>query len=65
MDASGELQRVLSGERALSQSKFVAYAPYSDVINRMFGFQKVKERKTIKRKAAEGESPLFIPPGAL
>ena len=65
MDATGELQRVMSGERALSQSKFVAYAPYSDVINRMFGFQKVKERKTIKRKAAEGEFPLFIPPGAL
>ena len=65
MDASGELQRVLSGERALSQSKFVAYAPYSDVINRMFGFQKVKERKTLKRKASQGESPLFIPPGAL
>ena len=65
MDATGELQRVLSGERALSQSKFVAYAPYSDVINRMFGFQKVKERKTIQRKAAEGEFPLFIPPGAL
>jgi hypothetical protein len=65
MDASGELQKVLSGERALSQSKFVAYAPYSDVINRMFGFQKERERKTLKRKAAEGESPLFIPPGAL
>jgi hypothetical protein len=65
MDATGELQKVMSGERALSQSKFVAYAPYSDVVNRMFGFQKVKERKTIKRKAAEGESPLFIPPGAL
>ena len=65
MDAAGELQKVTSGERALSQSKFVAYAPYSDVINRMFGFQKVKERKTIKRKASEGESPLFIPPGAL
>jgi hypothetical protein len=65
MDAAGELQKVTSGERALSQSKFVAYAPYSDVINRMFGFQKVKERKTIKRKASEGEFPLFIPPGAL
>jgi len=65
MDATGELQRVMSGERALSQSKFVAYAPYSDVINRMFGFQKVKERKTLKRKSSEGESPLFIPPGAL
>ena len=65
MDATGELQKVLSGERALSQSKFVAYAPYSDVINRMFGFQKERERRTVKRKAAEGESPLFIPPGAL
>ena len=65
MDAAGELQKVTSGERAFTQSKFVAYAPYSDVINRMFGFQKVKERKTIKRKAGEGESPLFIPPGAL
>ena len=65
MDAAGELQKVTSGEKALSQSKFVAYAPYSDVINRMFGFQKVKERKTIKRKASEGEYPLFIPPGAL
>jgi hypothetical protein len=65
MDATGELQKVMSGERAFTQSKFVAYAPYSDVINRMFGFQKVKERKTIKRKASEGEFPLFIPPGAL
>jgi hypothetical protein len=65
MDGTAELQRVLSGERALSQSKFVAYAPYSDVINRMFGFQKERERKTLKRKASEGESPLFIPPGAL
>jgi len=65
MDATGELQKVMSGERAFTQSKFVAYAPYSDVVNRMFGFQKVKERKTIKRKASEGEFPLFIPPGAL
>ena len=65
MDATGELQKVMSGERAFTQSKFVAYAPYSDVINRMFGFQKERERKTVKRKAAEGESPLFIPPGAL
>ena len=65
MDATGELQKVMSGERAFTQSKFVAYAPYSDVINRMFGFQKERERKTLKRKAAEGESPLFIPPGAL
>ena len=65
MDATGELQKVMSGERAFTQSKFVAYAPYSDVINRMFGFQKVKERKTVKRKASEGEFPLFIPPGAL
>jgi len=65
MDAAGELQKVTSGERAFTQSKFVQYAPYSDVINRMFGFQKVKERKTIKRKASEGEFPLFIPPGAL
>ena len=65
MDAAGELQKVTSGEKALSQSKFVAYAPYSDVINRMFGFQKVKERRTLKRKSSEGEYPLFIPPGAL
>ena len=65
MDATGELQKVMSGERAFTQSKFVAYAPYSDVINRMFGFQKERERKTVKRKLAEGESPLFIPPGAL
>ena len=65
MDATGELQKVMSGERAFTQSKFVAYAPYSDVINRMFGFQKERERRTIKRKATEGESPLFIPPGAL
>ena len=65
MDATGELQKVMSGERAFTQSKFVAYAPYSDVINRMFGFQKERERKTLKRKATEGESPLFIPPGAL
>ena len=65
MDATGELQKVMSGERALSESKFVQYAPYSDVVNRMFGFQKERERRTLKRKAAEGESPLFIPPGAL
>ena len=65
MDATGELQKVMSGERAFTQSKFVAYAPYSDVINRMFGFQKERERRTLKRKATEGESPLFIPPGAL
>ena len=65
MDATGELQKVMSGERAFTQSKFVQYAPYSDVINRMFGFQKERERRTLKRKATEGESPLFIPPGAL
>jgi len=65
MDATGELQKVMSGERALSESKFVQYAPYSDVVNRMFGFQKERERRTLKRKAAEGESPLFIPPGTL
>ena len=72
MDATGELQRVMSGERAFSESKFVQYAPYSDVINRMFGFQKERERRTLERKASDstlffpsGESPLFIPPGAL
>jgi len=64
-DLTGELGRVTTGERALTESKFVQILPFSDVINRIFGFQKERERKEFRRRIGEGERPFLIPPGAL
>jgi hypothetical protein len=65
VDATSELGRVMSGERAITESKFVTLLPFSDVINRIFGFQKGRERKEYMRRVREGERPFIVPPGAL
>ena len=65
VDATSELDRVLRGERALTESKFVTLLPFSDVINRIFGFQKGRESKEYLRRVKEGERPFIVPPGAL
>lgn len=65
MDYTAEFQRVTSGDRALTASKLVSIAPFSDVLNRMFGFQQEKERREYIRRAREGELPTFMPPGSL
>ena len=65
MDTTGALQDVISGKKAVTDPKLVTLAPHSDVINRMFGFTKDRERRELSRRAAEGELPSFIPPGAL
>ena len=65
VDATSELDRVVRGERAITESKFVTLLPFSDVINRIFGFQQGRERKEYMRRIKEGESPFIIPPGAL
>jgi VanZ family protein len=64
VDNTAELQRVLSGEKAITDSKLVTLAPLSDVLNRIFGFSQEREFKEFKRRQREGEAPLFIPPGA-
>ena len=64
-DILGEVGRVTSGERAITESKFVTLLPFSDVINRIFGFQKERERREYMRRAREGERPLLIPAGAI
>ncbi len=65
VDATSELGRVMRGERAITESKFVTLLPFSDVINRIFGFQKGRESKEYLRRVKEGERPLIVPPGAL
>ena len=64
-DLTGELGRVASGQRALTESKFVQILPFSDVINRIFGFQKERERREFKRRIREGERPFLVPLGAI
>ena len=65
IDMTNEVGRVSRGERAFTESKFITLLPFSDVINRMFGFQKERERKEFKRRIREGERPFLVPPGAL
>ena len=65
VDATSELDRVIRGERAITESKFVTLLPFSDVINRIFGFQQERERKEFMRRVREGERPFIVPPGAL
>ena len=65
VDATSELDRVIRGERAITESKFVTLLPFSDVINRIFGFQQGRERKEYMRRVKEGERPFIVPPGAL
>ncbi len=64
-DILGEVGRVTSGERAITESKFVTLLPFSDVINRIFGFRKERERREYMRRAREGERPFLIPAGAI
>ena len=64
-DILGEVGRVTSGERAITESKFVTLLPFSDVINRIFGFRKERERREYMRRAREGERPFLVPPGAI
>ena len=64
-DLTSELTRVTTGERAFTESKFVQVLPFSDVINRIFGFQKERERKEFRRRIGEGERPFLVPPGAI
>jgi hypothetical protein len=65
VDMTSEVGRVARGERAITESKFVTLLPFSDVINRIFGFQKGRERKEYMRRVREGERPFIVPPGAL
>lgn len=65
IDMTNETGRVFRGERAFTESKFITLLPFSDVINRMFGFQKERERKEFKRRIRDGERPFLVPPGAL
>ena len=64
-DIGMELQLVLSGKKAITDSKLVTLAPFSDVINRLFGFTQERERKEYKRRIKKGEGPILIPPGSL
>ena len=64
-DIAMELQLVLSGKKAITDSKLVTLAPFSDVINRLFGFTKEREMKEYKRRIKKGESPILVPPGSL
>ena len=65
VDITNETGRVFRGERAITESKFVTLLPFSDVINRIFGFQKERERKEFRRRIGEGERPFLVPPGAI
>jgi hypothetical protein len=65
VDMTSEVGRVARGERAITESKFVTLLPFSDVINRIFGFQEGRERKEYMRRIKEGERPFIVPPGAL
>jgi len=65
VDNTAAVQRVLSGQRAITDSKLVTLAPMSDVLNRLFGFGRAGEQREFQRRLREGELPTFIPPGAL
>ena len=65
VDITAELQRVVTRDRAITDSKLVTLAPFSDVINRIFGFSREREEREYERRAGEGDLPTFIPPGAL
>jgi hypothetical protein len=64
-DIAMELQRVASGQKAITDSKLVTLAPFSDVINRLFGFTKEREMKEYRQRIKKGESPILVPPGSL
>jgi hypothetical protein len=65
VDITSEMGRVATGQKAITESKFVTLLPFSDVINRVFGFQKERERREYMRRAREGERPFLIPAGAI
>ncbi len=66
VDYTAELQRVMSGDKALTESKLVSIAPASDVINRLFGFTREKEKKEYMRRLKQDrEVPFITPPGAM
>ncbi len=45
-DITDALTKVTTGQQAITDSKLVSLAPFSDVINRIFGFQKGKRTQT-------------------
>jgi hypothetical protein len=65
VDITSEMGRVATGQKAITESKFVTLLPFSDVINRIFGFQKERERREYMRRSREGERPFLIPAGAI
>ena len=64
-DITEALTKVTTGQQAITDSKLVSLAPFSDVINRIFGFQKERERRQLKRRKKEGDRPFLVPPGAI
>jgi hypothetical protein len=64
-DITDALTKVTTGQQAITDSKLVSLAPFSDVINRIFGFQKERERRQLKRRKKEGDRPFLIPVGAI
>ena len=69
LDLFETINQVAFEGKPVSESKLMTFLPYTEVINRSFGFgiraRQKKERKEYIRRAKEGERPFVIPPGAL
>jgi hypothetical protein len=65
IDYGAEMQRVIAGDKAVTDSKLVSILPFTEQLNRIFGWSRERERREYIRRRREGELPTFIPPGAL
>jgi hypothetical protein len=64
IDVTKSVQQLGAGE-PIQKTDLITFAPFSDVLNRIFGFTKEREQREFKRRIKEGERPFLVPPGAL
>ena len=55
------MQKLMNGQK-VQPKDITAFAPYSEIINRVSGFNTEPQLRKFKRKKKEGQRPIVIPP---
>ena len=54
------MQKLMNGQK-VQPKDITAFAPYSEIINRVFGFNTEPQLRKFERKKKEGQRPIVIP----
>ena len=60
-DMAFMFQKLATG-RKVEPDDIIAFGPYSEIINRVFGFNVEPQKRKFKRKRKKGQDPLVVPP---